>query len=36
MMYLDGMVLRCRPDARLIEDMKPHILAFQAVMKAEE
>jgi len=36
MMYLDGMVLRCRPDARLIEDMKPHILAFQDVMKAEE
>lgn len=36
MMYLNGMVLRCRPEARLIEDMKPHILAFQAVMKAEE
>lgn len=35
MMYLDGMVLRCRPDADLISDMKPRILDFKRVMEEE-
>jgi ubiquinone biosynthesis protein len=28
LMYLDGMVIKCRPTANLIEDMKPLILEF--------
>ena len=26
--YLDGMVLRCDPQARLLEDMRPFVEAF--------
>lgn len=29
MMYLDGMVLRCKPDAILLEDMRPAIRDFR-------
>jgi len=29
LMYLDGMVLRCRPDTDLIRDMKPYIETFK-------
>jgi len=29
LMYLDGMVLRCRPDAVLLRDMRPFIAEFQ-------
>lgn len=29
LMYLDGMVLRCKPEARLIEDMKPVVEEFR-------
>ena len=36
MMYLDGMVLRCNPDADLIKDMKPRILDFQKVIAMED
>ena len=32
MMYLDGMVLRCKPAANLIRDMKPRIIEFQRVL----
>jgi ubiquinone biosynthesis protein len=36
MMYLDGMVLRCKPEANLIQDMKPRITEFQRVLAREE
>lgn len=36
MMYLDGMVLRCRPDADLIRDMRPKVIDFQKIMNEEE
>ncbi len=36
MMYLDGMVLRCNPNADLISDMKPRIVAFQKVMEEDD
>lgn len=32
MMYLDGMVLRCRPDVELMREMKPFLLEFQKGM----
>jgi ubiquinone biosynthesis protein len=32
LMYLDGMVLKCRPDAVLMRDMRPMIGAFKRVM----
>ncbi len=32
MMYLDGMVLRCRPDVELIREMKPFLTEFQKGM----
>ena len=35
MMYLDGMVLRCKPDADLILDMKPRIIDFKRVLDKE-
>jgi ubiquinone biosynthesis protein len=36
MMYLDGMVLRCKPEANLIQDMKPRIIEFQRVLAKED
>lgn len=35
MMYLDGMVLRCKPEADLISDMRPKIIDFQRIMDRE-
>ena len=35
LMYLDGMVLRCNPNAKLIEDMRPFIETFERVMNNE-
>ena len=32
LMYLDGMVLRCNPDARLIEDLGASVSEFRAAM----
>ncbi len=32
LMYLDGMVLRCKPDAVLVRDMRPFIDDFKKVM----
>jgi ubiquinone biosynthesis protein len=32
LMYLDGMVLRCNPNANLIEDMKPLISKFKEII----
>ncbi|SPD73359.1 conserved hypothetical protein [uncultured Desulfobacterium sp.] len=32
LMYLDGMVLRCRPDAVLIKDMRPFIGDFNKIL----
>ena len=29
LMYLDGMVLRCNPDAVLLRDMRPLIAEFE-------
>ncbi|MGZ4963211.1 MAG: ABC1 kinase family protein [Limisphaerales bacterium] len=36
LMYLDGMVLRCKPDAVLISDMRPFIQSFDTIMQAEK
>lgn len=33
LMYLDGMVLRCKPEADLVGDMRPVILNFQRVVE---
>ncbi len=33
LMYMDGMVLRCRPDAVLMHDMRPYIEVFQDHVK---
>lgn len=33
LMYLDGMVLRCNPQAILLKDMRPFIEKFQTVME---
>lgn len=33
LMYLDGMVLRCNPDALLLNDMKPYIHDFKHVLE---
>jgi ubiquinone biosynthesis protein len=35
MMYLDGMVLRCNPDAVLLEDMQPVLNEFKKIMISE-
>lgn len=32
LMYLDGMVLRCHPQARLLEDMRPAVEAFASAV----
>jgi len=32
LMYLDGMVLRCNPDAVLIKDMRPFIQGFEKIL----
>jgi ubiquinone biosynthesis protein len=32
LMYLDGMVLRCNPDAVLLRDMRPVLIAFAKIM----
>ena len=32
LMYLDGMVLRCRPEAVLIKDMQPFISGFRKIL----
>jgi hypothetical protein len=34
-MYLDGMVLRCNPQAVLVRDMRKFIDEFKAVMALE-
>ncbi len=33
LMYLDGMVLRCKPDAILLRDMRPYIAEFEKQVK---
>jgi ubiquinone biosynthesis protein len=33
LMYLDGMVLRCRPEARLIDDLAPFLEGFVPLME---
>ena len=35
-MYMDGMVLRCNPDAILIEDMKENIENFKRIIDNDE
>ena len=32
LMYLDGMVLRCNPDAILLRDMRPFIEKFEKIL----
>ena len=32
LMYLDGMVLRCNPDAVLLKDMRPFIQGFEKIL----
>ena len=32
LMYLDGMVLRCKPDAVLLKDMRPFIQGFEKIL----
>lgn len=32
LMYLDGMVLRCKPDAVLLRDMRPFIQGFERIL----
>ena len=34
LMYLDGMVLRCKPDAVLLRDMRPFISGFKDVLQS--
>jgi ubiquinone biosynthesis protein len=36
LMYLDGMVLRCNPQAVLVRDMRKFIDEFKAVMTSEK
>ena len=33
LMYLDGMVLKCNPQAKLVQDMKPFIAEFKKAMQ---
>jgi len=33
LMYLDGMVLRCKPDAVLLRDMRRYIGDFEKLVK---
>lgn len=35
MMYLDGMVLRCKPDAVLMRDMRPYVEEFDPFVKQD-
>jgi ubiquinone biosynthesis protein len=35
LMYLDGMVLRCRPDAVLLRDMKPALENFEKILSGD-
>lgn len=36
MMYLDGMVLRCNPDAVLLEDMRPFLTKYRDVVELKK
>ena len=36
LMYLDGMVLRCNPQAVLVRDMRKFIDEFKSVMKRDD